>query len=195
MPSTLIKASIESGGRMAIMAYDSYGRALQIDELDSVKSSARLNWTISVNVEYTFTILHKHFSDAYEVTTENGTAYISGTTVKYTPAIIGAGGFALNGTFHPMTITANQPLQPAITLPVADTLYPTTEVALTSSAFVAEDATVTHTSTRWQVATDPDFLNIVMDVTSTTGLTGIAATGLSRGKTYYTRSKHIGTKP
>ena len=195
MPKPIIKANIESGGRVSLVVHDSVGVPLRLDGLDYTKTSARLKWTISVGVEYSFEMVSKHFSDTYEVSTSNGTAYISDKYVKYTPAVIGEGGFWLNGTYHAMTIVKNQPLQPTITAPVVDTLYANTQVALATGSFVAEDATVTHTSTRWQVATDPDFINIVMDVTSTTGLTGITATGLSRGKTYYVRAMHIGNKP
>ena len=191
----IITARIDEGGRLVVNVSDNYGQPLQIDALDRVKSTAALNWTISVGVEYTFTILRKHFSDRYTVTTDNGTAYITGNSVKYTPVVLGAGGFKLNGTIHPMTIVKNQPIQPTITLPVPDTLYPTIDVSLTTGPFVAEDPTVTHTSTRWQISTDPDFITVVMDVTSTTAKTAITATGLSRGKTYYARAMHIATKP
>ena len=178
-----------------MVAHDSYGVPLRINELDLTRTSARLKWTITVGVEYSFEIAHKHFSDTYEVNTTNGTAYISDKYVKYTPSVIGNGGFWLNGTFHPVIVVKNQPIQPSITSPVVDTLLPNATVAIASSAFVTEDVTVTHTSSRWQVATDPDFINIVMDTTSATALTGITSTGLSRGKTYYVRVMHIGTKP
>ena len=195
MPNPILKAMIEPGGRVQLTTCDAAGAVMPIDALDLTRSTAVLGWSLSVGVEYTFNIVMKHFSDSYAVRTENGSVSISGNVVKYTAAYVGDGGFWLNGTFHAASIIKNQPREPLLTAPVANTLVPSTTVGLVSTGFVSEDPTVVHTSTRWQVATDPAFTSLVMDVTSTTALTSIPATGLSRGKTYYMRVMHIGTKP
>lgn len=195
MTECIFEVDIEEGGRVSVGVKNFYGDFVPIDRLDQVKSLNKFNWTISVNAEATFEMISKHYSDAYDATTDNGTVKIVGTQVKYTPTAVGVGGFTLNGTKHNVTVIANQPVKPSLTLPTEGSVALPPIPVLASTAFVSDDVTVTHTSSRWQIATDPLFVNIVLDVESTTSLTTFQSSRLSNGVTYYSRVKHIGTKP
>ena len=196
MQNTLVlKSEIEPGGRLRLLAKDAYGELIPINGEDTTRSLAKFNWSITVGIEATFDIATKHFSDTYTVSTTNGTVKIVGSKVKYTPTVVGAGGFMLNGTMHRVEVIKNAPVRPALTAPekafVSTSVYP----VLSSTAYNVDDTAITHSASRWQVATDPEFINIVIDVESSTALTALKTTELIRGEQYYARVMHIGTKP
>lgn len=84
---------------------------------------------------------------------------------------------------------------PSITSPAAGATGVSRTPTLTSSAFAVTDGTDTHASSRWQVATDAAFTNLVVDSgNSTTAKTSYTlGTNLNYGTTYYARVMHNGT--
>lgn len=190
----ILKADIESGGRAVLSTKDNYNDPVMLDALDIAETQNRFGWSITVGVEATFEIVAKHFSDKYIVTTNNGSVKMDGMFVKYTPEFVGLGGFWVNGTWHEVEVLKNQPFAPTILLPMDNSESQTTAPVLQTSDFVVDDATILHVSTRWQVATDKDFVNILIDVTSEEELKTLQATNLNRGQRYYVRAMHIGFK-
>jgi len=193
--SLILKSEIEPGGRLKLQALNGYGELVQINGEDTARSLAKFNWSITVGIEATFDIATSHFSDTYNVSTKNGTVHVAGNQVKYVPATVGVGGFLLNGTMHVVDVIKNAPVRPTLLSPTTGGISPTVYPVLSSSAYNVDDTTIVQSSSRWQIATDPEFVNIVVDVESTTALTALKSPLLIRGVTYYARVMHIGTKP
>lgn len=193
--ANLIDVNVDSGGRLILSTTDATGQVVQIDQQELIKTLNAGGWIGAEGVEGSYQIVNYHFANDYVVSTTNGTVRVVNDMIYYTPALRGNGGFLVNGTFCAVTVSTSDPLKPSVTSPTYNDVAQSKTVALTTNAFSDADNTVTHTSTRWQIATDPAFTNLVMDVTSTTYLTSVQATGLDWGGTYYARARHIGTKP
>lgn len=84
---------------------------------------------------------------------------------------------------------------PSITSPAAGATGISRTPTLTSSAFAVTGGADTHASSRWQVATDAAFANLVVDSgNSTTAKTSYTlGSNLNYGTTYYARVLHNGT--
>lgn len=193
--ANLIDVNVDSGGRLILSTTDATGQVVQIDQQELIKTLNAGGWIGAEGVEGSYQIVNYHFANDYVVSTTNGTVRVVNDMIYYTPALRGNGGFLVNGTFCAVTVSTSDPLKPSVTSPTYNDVAQSKTVALTTNAFSDADNTVTHTSTRWQIATDPAFTNLVMDVTSTTYLTSIQVTGLDWGGSYYARARHIGTKP
>lgn len=192
--TAILKAEIGRGGRAVLSTLDNYGDIVLLDALDVAETKNKFGWSITVGVEATFEIVAMHFSDEYIVSTDNGSIYVDGNLVKYTPAFVGMGGFWINGTRHEVTVLKNQPLTPSVILPLSGSESQTVAPILEVSDFIVDDETITHVATRWQVARDPDFTDLVMDTTSEEDLKTIQTVSLPRGQRYYVRAMHIGNK-
>lgn len=193
--ANLIDVNVDSGGRLILSTTDATGKVVQIDQQELIKTLNVGGWIGAEGIEGSYQIVNYHFANDYVVSTTNGTVRVVNDMIYYAPALRGNGGFLVNGTFCAVTVSTSDPLKPSVTSPTYNNVAQSKTVVLTTNAFSDADNTVTHTSTRWQIATDPAFTNLVMDVTSATYLTSIQATGLDWGGSYYVRAQHIGTKP
>ena len=110
----------------------------------------------------------------------------------YTPAEEGYGEIRVNGTIKPIEVISNRPLTPTITYPPQGAIDLPDGFEITTSAFVSADPNMTHYATHWQIATDPDFVEVVFDEVSTTDLVDMATFGLDEGIAYYIRAMYIG---
>jgi len=194
MEKPLIRADIDSGGRLKILVKTAAGDYEDLDAGDTVKGVTSTNRTLAANGTYVFKITNYHFCDTYKVRTDNGTVTISGDTVTYVPAVAGSGGFWVNGSFQTMTITADQPNTPSITYPTAGLTGVLKSATITSSAYSTANSAWTHVRSRWQVAKDFYFGDIVLDTESSTALTSFVANNLKSKTSYYVRVRHIGSK-
>lgn len=193
MPN-LFDVDVDSGGRLKFTTTDALGNTVRISQKDTVKTLNGSGWLGTENVEGSYQLIDYHFANDYEVSTTNGSIRISGNLIYYTPALIGQGGFTVNGIFYPVTVSTNRPNKPTITSPTAGSTTPTADATITTSAFSDGNVAVTHAQTRWQIAIDPDFRYLVVDTTSASALTSLTQT-LSYGQTYYARAQHIGNLP
>lgn len=194
MEKPLIRADIESGGRLKLLIKTAGDEYEDIDAGETVKGLSVSGRVVGAGVPATFKITNYHFCDTYKVRTNNGTVSISGDTVTYTAAVGGAGGFWVNGSFVAVTVVADQPFKPSITYPANNQTGILKTATMLSSAFSAPAGTWTHVRSRWQIARDQYFGDIVLDTESPTALVSFVANGLVSKTSYYVRVKHIGSK-
>lgn len=185
----IVLVEIEEGGRLVLNVRKNDGSLVRIDQNDVVRNVVYGGSTYE-GVTSTFVISNYHFSDTYVVSTDNGTVSIENDTIQYTPATHGFSGFYLNGSFQSVIVLENKPIQPTIDYPIDSSIGVLIDASAQSSAFTAANPSLVHVSTQWQIATDPEFLNIVMDVT-TTDLEEIPMTGITYQGWYYLRCRHI----
>lgn len=195
MSDTKLTAEITQNGQLRLTAKDNLNNTVLLSLNEKVKSLNAFNWSVVVGMPGTYKVVNHHFTDVYTVSTLNGTVSVSEGIVTYTPALLGSGGFWLNGTYVPVTVVQDSVGKPSITSPsnesVAASLYP----ELTSTDFKAQNPAMTHTYSRWQVAKDSGFTNIVYDTTDAVSLTRLKLPRLKNGQKYYVRVCHFGTKP
>jgi hypothetical protein len=196
MNKPLIKAEIDQGGRLRVNLMTAAGTYKDLDVGDSVKGITVTNRALVADAAYVFKISNYHFCDTYRVRTDNGSVSIVGDTVTYTPGVVGVGGFWVNGSFQEMTIIPDQPYKPSVTYPAPNqTEVLDTALALSSAFSAPPNRGWVHARSRWQIATDPDFANILLNTESSSVLLSFAIYGVASKTTYYVRVRHIGSKP
>lgn len=188
----ILIADIEEGGRLKLNAMTKTGEMVRVAIGDQATNLSAAVWEAVAGYTTTYTLPSHHFSDTYLVATDNGVVKMVGNIVHYTPAVFGNGGFWVNGVFHNVLVRPAAPITPVITLPVTGALETAPTVACATAAYSANIAGSTHYSTRWQIATDANFVNIVSDVISTTDKITYTSPYLTGGVKHYLRAKHIG---
>lgn len=191
----LIFADIEPGGRLKLQAFGSDGTPYRLKQLDGVENITPLYSDVIAGLPSLFKITNYHFSDSYEVSTENGTVSITDNIVTYIAETEGLGGFRLNGYLHEAWVTANEPGTPVLVHPRNGMEDLPQDTVLVSSGFFAPNPLMVHVKTHWQVARDPEFQDLVMDVDSETHLLQIPIQGVEEGGVYYVRLAHTGEIP
>lgn len=196
-PYELLRVEIEKGGRLRIEAKDQNDQYVRVNQADEIFDT-QASLPIVVGVPRVFTIPNLHFSDSYDISCTNGTVAYSASnlsTLTYTAATEGYGEIKVNGTIKSFTVIADKPLTPEITYPAQGAIDLPDGFEITTSPFQAVNPAMTHYATRWQIATDPEFTDVVYDQTSTTDLVDMVTFGLDEGTPYYIRAQHIGTVP
>ncbi len=132
-----------------------------------------------------------HFEHRYKVTTDNGTVSISGNNITLMPANPGTAKIFVNGVLSlTLTIVYPKPNTPSIVVPTDGA----TAVALTSSlqgsAYSGPVGIGAHAKTHWQIATDANFTNNVVNVESTTNLLTYPLSSLQPATKYYARVRY-----
>lgn len=188
----LLLLEIQDGGRLQISVRDNDGVLVPIDQKEKVINTAAVGRLCYVGVPTVFEITNYHFCDDYDVRTPNGTISLNESTITYTPAVIGPGGFYVNQTWVPITVEDTAPYTPAMTYPAPDQADLLNETTLIASNYAAPTPGMSHTATQWQVATDPGFVNLVVDITSTTSLHELTVSNLTALVWYYVRVRYIG---
>lgn len=152
--------------------------------------------TAVIGQESEYVIANHHFCDHYRVSTENGTVALEGDVISYTPATEGSAGFTLNGVFYPIQAQVPAPLEPTAPMvesPINFATNTPSQVTLSTSPFSPGSPSHAHVATRWQIATDANFTNVVHDITETnpSKLISRLSPTLVDGTTYFVRAKHI----
>lgn len=145
-----------------------------------------------------------HYSDEYELDTSNGSVGFyerDQSIVVYTPGVLGAGGFTINDVEFLIDVVEPGPVAPVILSPEGGS--PTTIIQLgdlvTASDYLDPTWKTVHSSTRWQIATDLNFSNIVADHLEESASTSLQISqefmdiyGLSSVTIYYIRVCYYG---
>lgn len=181
-------------GRIQLLTKNNTGGDVFIQTGEDVGRTEGFGMTLSQGRTGIFTIKPYHFCDSYRVSTENGIVSIDEDTISYTPADVGIGGFSLNGVFVEVTVIRDAPVKPQILYPNEPNQEINHGAVVVSSDYSAEDPELIHVASRWQVATDSAFTDIVIDVTSETALDEWVLGELTGEITYYVRVQHIGER-
>ena len=187
----LLFVEIESGGILRIEAQDNSGKMHRVNQADEIQDTDP-TLPVVVGVNHIFRITNFHFCDNYVISCINGTYVLVGDYIHYTAAAEGYGEIKVNGTILPFMVLSNQPLMPEITYPEQGAIDLPDGFEITTSPFVSADPNMVHVATHWQIATDPNFTDLVYDQTSTTDLVDLVTFGLDEGTPYYIRAQHIG---
>ena len=151
--------------------------------------------SVPAGLPFYYQLTSWHFSDDYSVATDNGTVELQdGGTIIYTPAVVGAGGFSVNGYVFALTIVDNVPVPPNIEVPAPNSTISQATFTVDTGSFQTRDPAMSHYATHWQIATDAGFTQLVVDEVSTTSLTSYTVTGLAMRANYFVRAKFIGRK-
>lgn len=142
----------------------------------------------------TYTITNYSSFKQYVVTTNYGVVSIVGDTISYTPLnVTGTGGFTVNGELFSIAVTGMSPNKPSITYPTNGISGLQTTFTATCSTFSVSSGTDTHLSTRWQVSTSPNFVNLVYEsVDDPNSKTSWNCGPLTKDTQYYIRAAHKG---
>lgn len=192
MSKSIIEVIPRQSGVLNVFARTGTRALVSVDQDLRIQSESSLGWVVTEGILETFKIVNHHFCDLYEVSTTNGVVTLTDDIISYTAAIPGAGGFTLNGVFHAVEVIQAGPVTPSLITPSNEEGNVITEPVLVSTGYVTQEPDLTHYATRWQIATDAAFTNIIADVTSQTELDSWMAPALTPGVTYYARVQHQG---
>jgi len=152
----------------------------------------------------TYKITDFNFSSTWAVATSTGTVTRSGDTLTLViPSNAAAGVVTLDITRSGIKETFKIPLgaaaieKPTVTAPVNGSTGIGFEPTLTCAAFVVYPAGYdTHAKTRWQIATDAAFANLVLDKDTAANLRSLPLSEvplrLAPSTRYYMRARHAG---
>lgn len=192
MPNINFEVEIHEGGRLSLATRSNAGALVYIDEKDEVINTGFGGRICFLDVPTVFRINNYHFSDDYTVSCTNGTVSVVNDLITYTPAALGEGGFYLNHSYIAVTVEEPTPYQPAMVYPADYQTGIPQETTLVASDYATPIPGMTHTETQWQVATDENFTQLVIDVTTAASLTELVVTGLDPDVWYFVRVRYIG---
>jgi len=192
--SYILRADIEEGGRLVLQTVDGNQQPVPISLATAVESLNLFNWSVTVGLISEFKIKNYHFSDLYFVKTQNGKAWINEDRIFYQPEVSGEGGFTINGTHYSVYVLDVAPAKPSIVYPKDDSENISTQAEFVASKYVSEDPSLRHVRSRWQIAKDPDFVDIIFDKEGEDILNMLQAYRLQYGQELYVRVQHIGEK-
>jgi len=192
--SYILRADIEEGGRLVLQTVDGNEQAVPVSLATAVESLNLFNWSVTVGLISQFKIKNYHFSDNYFVKTQNGKAWVNDDTIYYQPDVSGEGGFTVNGTHYRVYVLDVAPAKPSIIYPKDNSENISTQAEFVASQFVSEDPALRHVKSRWQIAKDPDFVDIILDREGEDILNMLQAYRLQYEQELYVRVLHIGEK-
>lgn len=192
--SYILRADIEEGGRLVLQTVDGNQQPVPISLATAVESLNLFNWSVTVGLISEFKIKNYHFSDLYFVKTQNGKAWINEDRIFYQPEVSGEGGFTINGTHYSVYVLDVAPAKPSIVYPKDDSENISTQAEFVASPYVSEDPSLRHVRSRWQIAKDPDFVDIILDKEGDDILNMLQAYRLQYGQELYVRVQHVGEK-
>lgn len=195
MSKPILTINVKPGGQLELKTKNALEQDVVISMGEKVKSQNAFNWSVVVGLPAVFKVVNRHFTDVYTVITSNGTVSMVDDTITYTPATLGQGGFMVNGTYFALTVIADKVGKPVLTAPSNNAANLNTTPVLISSSFQAQNSAISHTQSRWQIATDAGFTNLVLDTTDSLHLTSFISKKLNNSTQYFARVMHIGTKP
>ena len=192
--SYILRADIEEGGRLVLQTIDGNQQPVPISLATAVESLNLFNWSVTVGLISEFKIKNYHFSDLYFVKTQNGKAWVNEDRIFYQPEVSGEGGFTINGTHYSVYVLDVAPAKPSIVYPKDDSENISTQAEFVASQYVSEDPSLRHVRSRWQIAKDPDFVDIIFDKEGEDILNMVQAYRLQYGQELYVRVQHVGEK-
>lgn len=192
--SYVLRADIEEGGRLVLQTVDGSQQAVPISLATAVESLNLFNWSVTVGLISQFKIKNYHFSDHYFVKTQNGKVWIIDDIIYYQPNVSGEGGFTINGTYYRVYVLDVAPAKPSIVYPEDNSENIPTQAEFVASQFISEDPALRHIRSRWQIAKDPDFVDIILDREGGDILNMLQAYRLQYGQELYVRVQHVGEK-
>lgn len=156
--------------------------------------------TVLGSIQTTYTITNFDYQKTYLVRPVGlGTVIQDSETpahILYTPPPSESqdgDGFIINGKKYIFTISPNGVATPSIITPVDGAEAVSTDYTFTSNAFFYSGVSQIHSASDWQIATDPNFLNIVQQVSNnSTYKTSWAVTGLDANTQLFIRIRHKG---
>lgn len=188
------------------------GQVVEFVNNEPLGDSAGLNASVSLTGPRTVYASSQNtyhitdFSDfsSYGVATDVGHASIDGSviTLDIDQAASGAGSLTVTrdgiDNLFSLSITAAGVASPSIQSPVTDQVVASAAPSLTSTRFTAyPEGYDTHDSSDWQLATDPEFQNIVWESLgdkSHLESVSVPVGVVSEDQTYYVRCRHNGTQ-
>jgi hypothetical protein len=191
----VLTAEILTNGQLKLTTTNLLGQTVQLSLGEKIKSENALNWEVVVGLNAVFKVTNHHFTDLYTVSTTNGTVSITDGVITYTPSTIGQGGFTINGQKVNVTVVQDKVGKPNVTLPKHLSTGVSRYVEAASSDFKVQNTAITHAYSRWQVASDASFTQIIYDGADASNLTRLKLPKLKNGQKYYVRIQHFGKKP
>ena len=150
--------------------------------------------TIDAGVSGQYTISNYDSKKSYSVTVDKGTVSRNEDIITYTAPTQGGmpASMVINGKVINIDIRRLGADKPSIVSPVNNTTGIKVTCTFTSSDFKSIGGVVLpHTYSDWELATDPDFTNVVQSsLLSTTNKTTWVVTGLLKNTQYYVRTRH-----
>lgn len=193
--SYLLRAEVKGAGQLVLKTKNSAGDDVLLALDENVKSLNAFNWEVVVGLAASFKLVNHHFTNDYVLSTTNGTVSRAGDIITYTPSTLGSGGFWVDGSFHSVTVVADRVGKPSLTFPAEGSQSVISTPTLTGTTMSVQNPLFTHYWSRWQIATDAAFINLIFDKTSSSELLSIRIPQLTSGQTYYARVMHFGQKP
>jgi hypothetical protein len=188
----------ELGNQNGVLGLDKDGFISKSIIINSCLSGDSIsgNLTLATNVTGTYTITDFDSRKSYQVYCTNGSVTLIDDTITYVaPASAGIGGFTINTTFFPITITGSGVGQPAIISPPSSNGIIKAKVIFVCSAFSSTSPTDAHLSTTWQLSRRSDFSVIDKELAGATGNNLLSWTilDLLESSVYYARVRHNGS--
>ena len=150
--------------------------------------------TIDAGVSGQYTISNYDSKKSYSVSVDKGTVSRNEDIITYTAPTQGGlpASMVINGKVINIDIRRLGADKPSIVSPVNNTTGIKVTCTFTSSDFKSIGGVVLpHTYSDWELATDPDFTNVVQSsLLSTTNKTTWTVTGLLKNTQYYVRTRH-----
>lgn len=132
----------------------------------------------------------------YYVNVTNGKAYRYADNIAFAAGYdVGGASISINGSVYLIQVTSSIPITPSILTPEQDRIDVEAPLTIQCSDFASPMLGDVHSSSDWQIATDPDYLNVVVNsVKDTINLYQWTVTELPPGSQLYVRVRHVSTK-
>ncbi len=188
-------AAIDVGQAFGPIPLDASGKIDASKVSGGYAPAVQGNMSVAANSINTYTITNYNDFASHTLSAVSGAVSRSGATITYTaPATLGASGFVINGRTIAISVVTPVPAQAVITSPVNGATGVIESPTITTSAFSMLAGSDTHVSTDWQIATDVNFTNVVVQsINNTVNKVSWTPTLPTPNIAYYIRARHKGT--
>lgn len=188
----LTKAAVAADARYLKLGQDGYVEVQHLPkDKQTISNSVNGPTTMSANSSANFTIADYDAFTTYTVEAVAGSVSRAGNIITYNaPSGGGVHGFLLNGKRYNVTVTGITVNKANLVTPVNNAANQGPVVSATIAAFSVSGGTDTYKLTEWEVSTDIDFINKIVD-TTTVGL-ALSITLPTAGADYYIHGRHQG---
>ena len=155
---------------------------------------ASSDWQIATDSSFS-NLVKNIVGDSMSKTTWNTSGLANNSTyyvrVRHRGTTLGYGSWSAPSTFT--TVAAPSIVTPSITSPSNGTTGVNSSVSITTSSFSVVNGSDTHVGTDWQIATDANFNNLVVNIVNdNTNKLSYSVSNLVAGTTYYVRVRYKG---